>query len=402
MGNERGRIMQRTGVRAASESSIEIDFIFKTRRCKERLKLKPTSTNLKRADIHRAAILDAIERGTFNYSVTFPESKNRFIFAEYQGEGYLIESWLETWYERQKKHLKASTLDGYRKIIFNVLIPEFGHKTLTEVRRSDVRNWCDRQECSNKRLSNVQSVLRAALQAALDDDLIENNPLYGWVYSRKEAPSPVDEIDPFDMEEQRAILASCRDPQHENLFRFAFWTGLRTSELAALEWGDIDWVRKIVRVSRAQTQASEEHEKTKTRRGTRDIKLLPSAIDALTAQKAYSFIANGAVFLNPLYGKAWAGDQAIRASAWIPALKKANVRYRNPYQTRHTYASMMLSSCENAVWVAGQMGHADTAMIYRNYGRWIESESSNSGEKAAKLFAEETNNNFKDVRFKST
>jgi integrase len=108
-----------------------------------------------------------------------------------------------------------------------------------------VRTWCDKQTSSNKRLANVQSVLRAALQSALDDDLIETNPLHGWCYSRQEAPKPVDDIDPFSAEDQALILKACRDPQHRNLIQFAFWTGLRTGELVALEWGDIDFVRGI-------------------------------------------------------------------------------------------------------------------------------------------------------------
>jgi integrase len=53
-------------------------------------------------------------------------------------------------------------------------------------------------------------------------------------------------------------------------------------------------------------------------------------------------------------------------------LRKAGVRYRNPYQTRHTFASTLLSSGANPLYVAKQMGHRDTEMITRNYGRWIE------------------------------
>lgn len=382
MGIER----KRTGVRAVSDSTIQIDFTYKTVRCRERLKLKPTPANLKRAEQHRAAILDAIERGTFDYVTTFPESPNRFIFAEYKGEGYLLEDWLEKWLARQEKHLKSSTYDGYRTIVENTLIPVFGKKTLTELRRSDVRDWCDEQTAGNKRLSNVQSVMRIALQAALTDELIETNPLNNWCYVKQEAPKPIDDIDPFDADEQAIILDSCRDSQHRNLFRFAFWTGLRTSELVALEWGDIDWRRKIVCISRAKTQQATGHETPKTRRGARDVKLLPPAIEALNAQKEHSFLAYGAVFLNPLYNKPWAGDQAIRKLAWIPALKRAGLRYRNPYQTRHTYASMMLSAGENPIWVAGQMGHADTSMLFRNYGRWIEDSAADSGGKAVAMF----------------
>lgn len=377
---------QRTGVRAISESSIQIDFEFKGIRCRERIKLAPTTANLKRAEQHRAAILHAIERGTFDYAVTFPDSPRRFLFSEHKGAGYALETWLETWLERQRQHLKSSTWDDYRKIITHTLIPAMGRIYLPDLKRSDIRTWCEGQKSGNKRLANVQSVLRAALQDALDDELIEINPLYGWKYARKEAPKPVDDVDPFTMEEQELILASCRDPQHRNLFQFAFWSGLRTSELAALEWGDIDWIRGIVRVSRAKTQASDEAEGTKTKKGTRDVKLLSPALEALIAQKEHSFLANGAVFLNPRTGEAWEGDQPIRHSAWVPSLKKAGTRYRRQYQTRHTYASMMLTAGESPIWLAQQMGHSDTAMIFRVYGRWIPEATPNAGGKAVEMF----------------
>lgn len=378
---------ERTGVVAVSESSIQISFTFKGIACRERIKLQPTPANLKRAEQHRAAILHAIERGTFDYATTFPDSPRRFLFAEHKGEGYLLELYLETWLERQKAHLKASTWDDYRKIVENTLIPEFGRSSLTEIKRPLIRSWCEKQTCSNKRLANVQSVLRIAMQDALDDDLIEANPLYGWKFARKEAPKPADDVDPFTAEEQAAILAECRDPQHRNLFRFAFWSGLRTSELVALEWGDIDWVRGTVRVQRALTQASDDAETTKTRRGTRDVKLLPPARDALEAQKAHSFLAGGAVFLNPRTGEPWAGDQPIRHGAWTPALRLAGVRYRRPYQTRHTYGSMMLTAGENPIWVAQQMGHSDTTMVFRIYGRWIPDAAPDAGGKAVEMFS---------------
>lgn len=391
MGDQR----KRTGVRAVSDSSIQIDFAYKGIRCRERIRLQPTPANLKRAELHRSAILDAIERGTFDYGTTFPDSPNRLLFAEYKGEGYKLEDWLETWLERQKKHLKSSTYDDYRKIVENTLTPEFGRTNLSDFKRPMLREWCDKQTCGNKRLANVQSVLRIALQDAMSDELIESNPLYGWKYERKEAPKPVDDIDPFDADEQAAILAACRDPQHRNLVQFAFWTGLRTSELVALEWGDIDWRRGIVRISRAKTQAADEAETPKTRRGSRDVKLLAPALEALTAQKAHSYLVGGIVFLNPLHGKAWEGDQAIRNSAWTPALRRSGVRYRNPYQTRHTYASMMLSAGESPIWLAQQMGHSDTAMIFRNYGRWIEAKDADSGQKAVAMFSAATDKNTK-------
>nr|WP_253727729.1 tyrosine-type recombinase/integrase [Burkholderia thailandensis] len=65
------------------------------------------------------------------------------------------------------------------------------------------------------------------------------------------------------------------------MFRFAFWTGLRTSELVALNWTDVDWKRGVIVVKRALTQTAKEAEDTKTRSSRREVKLLPPAMSAL-------------------------------------------------------------------------------------------------------------------------
>ena len=43
-------------------------------------------------------------------------------------------------------------------------------------------------------------------------------------------------------------------------------------------------------------------------------------------------------------------------------------------QTRHTFASLMLSRGENPMWVAQQLGHSDLKMLRDHYGRWIPEE----------------------------
>lgn len=68
---------------------------------------------------------------------------------------------------------------------------------------------------------------------------------------------------------------------------------------------------------------------------------------------------------------------------------KAGVRYRRPYQTRHTYASMMLTAGEPLGWVANQLGHRDLSMLARVYGRWIKSATPYVGNKAVAMFAAE-------------
>lgn len=361
-------------------------------RCRERIALKPTATNLKKAEQHKAAIEHAISIGAFDYAVTFPKSARAAKFAP-EASRETVNGFLTRWLEAKQKHVASSTFEGYRKVVQQRLIPALGDHMIVDLKRKNIRDWLDTLLVSNKTLSNIQSCLRSALNDAVDDELIETNPLAGWTYSRKEAPAKDDDVDPFSPEEQRAILAAATG-QARNFIQFALWTGMRTSELVALDWSDVDWLRGEVRITRAMTQAAKRQaEVTKTTSGKRSIKLLGPALEALKAQKEHTFLVGVEVFQNPRTLERWAGDQPIRKTLWAHAVKKAGVRYRRPYQTRHTYASMMLSAGEHPMWVAQQMGHSDWTMIARVYGRWMPSADSDAGSRAEQIWSSSADSN---------
>jgi len=369
------------GVKAASATTIEITFTYKGIRCRERIKLKPTAPNLAKAERHRAAVLHAIANDTFDYEVTFPGSKN---IAKFTDKPQLtVEKYLNEWLAGKQPQIKSSTYNDYVKTI-RIINEQFGAMQLVELKRKPIAEWASSLGCSNKRISNLISPLRAALTDAVHHELIDINPIAGWTY-KKTMPPKSSDVEPFTKDEQELILANLVG-QGKNIIQFAFWTGLRTSELIELEWGDIDWVRGIVRVERAKTQYANQAETTKTKSGERDVKLLPPALAALTAQKAFTFLQDGKVFHNPRTGEPWTGDQPIRKTLWIPALKKAGIRYRRPYQTRHTFASMMLSAGEPLAWVSKQLGHSNVLMTAKVYATWIPDSQPEAGLKAVQLF----------------
>lgn len=373
------------GVRVASKTSIEINFRYRGTLCRERLKLKPTPTNLTRADRFRSSVVLAIENGTFEYDISFPDSIRAKQFNPATAPKTSTESHLDTWLDWQKSHLKASTWKDYQKIIRGHILPSFSNTELADINKIEIRQWCSTITAGNKRIANILSVFRSALQSALDNGLITSNPLDGFSYKRKESIKKASDVDPFTIEEQTRILAALTSAQAKNLIQFALWTGLRTSELVALDWADIDLTTGECRVNKAWTQDSAEPEVPKTKSGIRTIKLLPPAIDALRAQKEYTYLKGLEVFQNPLNLRRWTGDQQIR-QMWVTIMKKSGVRYRRPYQTRHTYASMMLSAGENPMWVAKQMGHTDWTMIAKVYGKWMPDAQPEAGNKAVAIF----------------
>lgn len=102
------------------------------------------------------------------------------------------------------------------------------------------------------------------------------------------------------------------------------------------------------------------------------MELQPYTKETLLSQHPLS-LQSQRVFLNPRNNRPWKSDQPIRKRVWDPALQLLGIQYRKPYQTQHTFASMMLSRGENPMWVAEQMGHKDWGMLRKVYGRWIKS-----------------------------
>lgn len=369
-----------SGVRAASPTSIQIEFVYQGIRCRERIKLQPSPANLKRAERHREAILHAIYEGTFDYAVTFPGSKNLKKFAS--NKDLTTGEWLDLWLGRKEKHIKASTFNGYRKVLTQ-LKDGFGTIRLSELSRPHIKSWCNHLDATNKTIANLLSPLRAALQEAVEDGLISDNPLINFSY-RKNEPPKKSHVDPFTAQEQHAIIqaANHMNPEIGKWVTVAFWTGLRTSEMIALEWADVDLDRGVLHITKAKTLYTKEAETTKTRAGVRQVKVLPPVRDVLSQVERKLTV----VFYNPKTDKPWTGDSEIR-KVWVKVLRDAKVRYRNPYQTRHTYASMMLTAGENLAWISYQLGHSSVLMTTKVYARYIKDSNPEAGELAVNLFS---------------
>ena len=58
------------------------------------------------------------------------------------------------------------------------------------------------------------------------------------------------------------------------------------------------------------------------------------------------------------------------AATGPPCLKRLGIRYRPPYNTRHTYASMLLMAGMKPAYCAGQLGHS-VEIFHSTYAKWI-------------------------------
>ncbi|MFR9719929.1 Arm DNA-binding domain-containing protein [Aeromonas diversa] len=354
--------------------TINITFTYRGVRCREPLSNLPnTQANIRYASRLLAEIQGKIERGQFSYADHFPRSKKLKLFGA-GSRAARVEDYLDEYLVRcERRGLSPSTIAGYRKCK-NALANL--HKILiSELTPAILKTWLSETTTTAKTARNNLSFLRSAIDEAVTDGLLPINPVslvsvarYRETVSSSEASAR--EVDPFTPAEVEAILrAADKRQQWANLFRFAFATGMRSSELCALRWQDIDWIGSSVTVSAAKVVGVIKG--TKTRAGNRTIELTPEAIAALQAQKDHTFLLGGVVFHDPKTGTAWAGADAIRKKAWVTTLKLAGVRYRHPYQTRHTFATANISRGCNLFWLAKQMGHKGPEMLFRHYGSYL-------------------------------
>lgn len=355
---------------------IQIAFTFKGVECRELLSPRPITTReIDYAVGLRAEILRKIKDDVFHYPDFFPDSPraDRFVVgASRVLIGTLLDKQQQI-YERQVqlKRLSPSTVEGYVKAMNSERMKHWRDRPLVSVTPSELRKWLGDIDSTAKFVRNLITPLRAVFEDALNDDLIDFNPFDRIAMTKllKKSTRPSDyEVDPFTAEERSALLKAARSDERPTI-QFWFNAGLRPGELIAFKWAKVDWVHQKARVDVNQVVGVEKEPKTKA--GIRDVELNSTAMDALSAQKAFSFLAGNHVFLNPRTGAPWANDAQLRKTLWEPLCKRAGVRYRNPYQTRHTYASTLLTSGENPWYVAQQLGHADVQMVFRTYGKFI-------------------------------
>lgn len=364
----------------SGKQRLEIQFQYRGVQCREILTIPITRANIQYANNLKAQIEEAKGKGEFSYHDFFPESPRCQQFGEIGPADPTVGEALEQWKTDMQAAHPHSTYRTYKKSA-NYCIQQLGKYKISDLEKNPepIRDMIRTREGTLKTIRNDLTPLRAIFDAAMEDDIIKRNPLDRIKVAKlANARKPSTYIvDPLSMPEILLFLktAETYKPRWKNYFQFAFFSGLRPSELYALRWRDIDFSKQQASIKNAVVERKEKG--TKTAAGTRRVDLLPMAMNALADEYNKSAALNKGraghdhVFWNPVL-RAPITDYEHSGRAWKYILDKADIRYRNQYQHRHSYCSNMLSGGENIFYMATQMGHVDTEMITKHYAKWIE------------------------------
>jgi integrase len=345
---------------------------------KETLQGKVTPDSVEKARKLAELIGLEIDLGIFNVSRHFPESRH----AQYKNMNYYIDAWL-TDIERQ---IAPSTFSGYASHVKNHVRPKWGKYNPRSIESKDVKNWVNEMKLTLHSKSIREIVTRFSQIHLLwrIENKVSFDPCVGISIVQSDTPAP----DPFTQAEITALLTTPAEHCISNLLPCFIWTGLSLSEQLPLAWEDIDLEKGTVRINRSFVRGR--YRVTKNRRRQREIKLLKPALEALRRQYAFSGGTSKAlkidvlqrdnftykpqrlrfVWLNPETANHFT-DYELRWR-WNKHLATAKVRKRGVNQGRHTFASQLLTSGQvPPEWIADQLGHNDTSMIYKHYGKII-------------------------------
>lgn len=372
-------------------NQLRISFYLNGQRYKEPINgiASISKSSIAYADNKRRTILAEIKEGRFDYVAHFPDSPRAKAIS---GSGGLdmkrtVDLGVERWLEVQKVKRASSTYDNYASKAKHVTTWA-GPRRIVDISKSDLELFQAKLLASGlapKTVNDVFTIVRGVWADAFQDGILRTNPLDRIINI---AHDNDDEFaTPFNREEIEKIAIGDPDRMADvRMILFNCWAGLSLSEIIALAVEDVDLVAGGVHVRRARVKA--EYKVPKERSRIRFVELITPALELLQQILAdaeahpsttIEVIQRDNVtrkkeritllFRNSISGVAWSGQNV---SEWFTDhLKRSKVAHRGPNQCRHTFASQAISSYVPLEWVARQLGHADTTMVKKHYGRWI-------------------------------
>jgi integrase len=390
--SEKGSIYTRGG-------KLWVNFRYLGERVREGSGLNDTKANRKLLRSQLDLIIAEIENGVFRFAERFPHSRRKGHFTELEGETLKVDpsevtfsEYLEKWWEDMRPGMSESQIRDYESILKAHLVPRFGNRSFSDfwlmVRLkkfvAELKSCKNRygKPLSGKRIQNIMIPLRVIVRDAVSE--------YGWhhlhdPFAGLKLPKVRKfRVQPFDGKQWTALLGFI--PQWYHLyFKFAVQTGLRPSEQVALKWDVID--DEFIHIERSRVK-NREKDDLKNEYSRRMIKISPSLRAVIEAQRRQTEgFDSPYVFINT-QGRPILQDKL--REVWKRAMDKSGLKYRRMYETRHTFASWALAAGEIPEWVARTLGHADTSMIYKTYGRYIPNLTRNDGSAFERLYTEST------------
>ncbi len=372
-----------------------IDFVYKNARCREQTMLDDTQANRRKLETVLKKVEAEIMLGIFDYAKYFPNSQNALKFQKLESlvkaggvlGTPLFEDFADLWFSEMQIQWRRSYRDTMALTIRKYLMPEFQHREVGCITKAEIlafRSTLAKVKARNdkslsaSRINKIMMPLRMIMGEAANRHNFSSP--YTGIKSLKE---PRTDVQPFTISEVNKIINTVR-PDYKNYYLVRFFTGMRTSEIHGLQWEYVDFESRQILIRNAWVR--DELIETKNDSSFRSIDMSEPVYQALLEQQKVTgklkFVFCGATG-NPLH------TNNTNNRVWYPLLRHLGMKQRRPYQSRHTAATLWLASGEAPEWIARQMGHTTTEMLFRIYSRYVPNLTRQDGSAMERLLAEQ-------------
>jgi integrase len=258
-----------------------------------------------------------------------------------------------------KKGLKRTTINSYIAAANNYWLPHIADLRMRDLRFGILRDLDEaRHWTSPKTRKNAISALSSLLQFAYEGDFIAENPAARFNTKLPERTPP----EAYTPAERDMILAwldnNAPRPTIAMYFTTAFFTGMRTGELFALNWSK--WDGHGFEVDQSLDRGEIVTTKTNTQRYVPVVDALKKKLTAFRAEQMKLGLHNGIVFLNKDNVPYKRPDKINR---WFhKACAETGVRdlmgRHAPYPWRKTAATVLYDQGADPYMVGEILGHS--------------------------------------------
>lgn len=291
-------------------------------------------------------------------------------------KGITLGEWIDKWYNLYcKPSIRSSTAATYEACIYTHVVPKIGDWELTKITTGNLDKYiADLLEngkvkddgrgrgLSNEVVRKTHSLIQSALDRAVAEGLISNNP------ARKcEVPSRKNQkVDILTKDEMKRVLIQAKEDGCYELLLLDLTTGLRRGELLGLKWEDIDFNARELSVKREAVLIKGKLSITplKTRSAYRTIIMPNSICEMLKRYK--ETIDSEWVFPSPVKDDMPRDPSAVRKKL-SNVLERANCKHVRFHALRHTFATMALQYGLDIKTLSSTIGHASVDVTIDTY-----------------------------------
>lgn len=196
------------------------------------------------------------------YSMSLPELKRTFtvekakLLRDEKGvrPNLTLKSWYDEWFEKCKSiQLKS---DISRKVYYrranNTYIKILGDKIIEEITQLDIQqatSQLSEDGYTPRTIREGLGAIRECFDVAVANRIVMTNPVCGIIIREGHESAKTRRV--LDHWEQDLLLKETEASYYREPYRILLLTGMRIGEFSGLKWGDIDFNRKVIHISRS-------------------------------------------------------------------------------------------------------------------------------------------------------